>query len=186
MFGSKNVSMRSSQGLIFALLLICGAGCAQRPTPIGFCSLAAGERPWNGGYVRVSAVGLFSDHGAYLTHPDCPSFHAEWDEANTFRSDPSWITLGDAIFQNRQSEVESHTLSANDLAVDISARVEWRSGRATLVVDRRYSVHPTPRVYRDEMDRDREYCELGSATGIEPQETRAACERLRASTQAND
>ena len=137
-----------------SLALGC-AGCSpgerthrggQGPTTTDFCALASGWRPLNGARIRVQAVGLFSDHGAYLAHPECPQFHADWEEAQSFRSDPSWGALGDAIFSLEEANIESGSLATNDLAVDISARVRWRGNRVALVVDKVYSTRPAPRL----------------------------------------
>lgn len=182
----KVAHMPSVRTLSLVIFAICCAGCSQQPVRIDFCDLARSGGPMNGAYVRVQAVGLFSRHGAYLAHPGCPTFRADWDEATSFRSDPSWITLGDAISQNDQANLAARSFAVNDLAVDVSARVVWQADRATLVVDKVHSTNPAPRVYRDQIDRDRAYCEFGTPTGIEPQETRAACERVNVAPPAND
>lgn len=87
-----------------------------------------------------------------------------------------------AILQNRADEIRSRSLEAKDLAVDVSAQVVWDGNRATFVVNRVFSAQQTPRVYRNDKDRDRQYCALGSATGLEPDLTRAACIRLQGSS----
>jgi len=176
-------SLRTMSLVLFAIFC---AGCSQQPVPINFCDLADGGRPMNGTYVRVQAVALFSHHGAYLAHPGCPSFRADWNEAISFTSDPSYITLNEAISQNDQANQEARSLAINDLAVDVSAHVVWGDDQPALAVDKVHSTNPAPHVYRDQNDRDRDYCEFGALTGIEPEETRAACERANAAPQTND
>lgn len=165
---------------LVATLALAVACCSPKATPLDFCSLVSDGQAMSGAYVRLQAIGLFSGHGAYLAHPDCPQLSAEWEERASFRSTPGWHELGEAISRVRSANIESRNLTPNDLAVDFSARVKWRRDRVALVVDRVYSTRPAPPVYRSEFDRVDAICELGKATGLEPDQTSVACERAAA------
>jgi hypothetical protein len=171
---------------IFAAL----AGCSSdQLKQVAFCDVVA-RRPIMTEYVRVEAVGIFSDHGSVLTHPDCPTLSAQWAASDVFENDVSRHVLREAIDALRFDVSPPTSLDPEELSVDITARYRWRRGRPEFSVEKVHSVRRVPTVYASEFERQFTRCEIGPLVGQPPDEWRAACaaseEWFRAQREANN
>jgi hypothetical protein len=167
------------RGAIPVLALLVAACVDNAVQPVAFCALAEEQPDLFPRVIETQAVGLFSDHGAYLSHPDCPSETMLWSDAASFADDPSSDELDAQLGRMTRTSMQAETLDSEDLSVTVVASYERLEGHRSLVVRRVLAMEPAPRVYRDELQRQDERCYLGRGTGIDPEGTRAACERVQ-------
>lgn len=169
-----------------ALLVLALAAAACEPQRMVFCDLVRSPTLFDR-YVRVEAVGVFSFHGSYLTHPDCPTASVLWGGSRAFERDPSSGVLRRAINDLALDTTMRATADPDALGVDVTGRFRLRDGRSHFVADRVHSVRRTPRVYGSDMQRQAWRCEFGPHTSVDPEETRRACEAYEAlRAQANE
>lgn len=154
-------------------LVACSGGHLRQ---VAFCDLVVNP-PMFTENVRVTAVGIFTDiHGAVLTHPDCPTRSAVWDESDAFQNDSSYHVLREARNALEFDVSPPTSLDPEALELDLTAHYRWQSGRPVLIVDTVHSIRRVPMVYASEFERNFNRCQEGPLPGPRSEEWHAACD----------
>lgn len=159
---------------LFVLAALLSA-CSIEPAR-SFCDLAQNGRAYLWRTVRIEAVALFSDHGAYLSHPDCPELSIEWGEAQSFEGSDGARWLTTEIDRIQREDRESRSIDFRHVKLDVEGRVSWSGQRPLLEVSRVHAISPAPAVYAVEWHRHMDRCRTATLVGGDAGDIAASCD----------
>ena len=106
-------------GLI-SLLQACNTA---EPASYDICTLARNGSIANGSLVKTQAIGLFGDHGAFITGRSCLNSAIEWKETRDFHDGVDARRLSDAIEHSLDDPTHPKSIE-----VTVVGRFTWHAG----------------------------------------------------------
>ena len=97
------MNRRGTARIVAACAVVAFAGCegAQRHS---LCEIVRQPAAYHGRVVRVSAVGVFTRHGAVLEDNDCPEETLDWTESLQFAESAEADALSSAAYREQFGE----------------------------------------------------------------------------------